>query len=119
MTVRRTVEVAMDISGGLLDIIQIVLRPVLKALDMVKGVITYPVSAVEHHLIDIRMLADVISYTEEGSLHTIFIEYIQDPRGNLGNRAVVEGEIYTLLLGRYPPDYPWKQDPVKARVVVL
>ena len=79
MTVRRPVQVAVDISGSLLDVIQVILRPILKSLNMMEGVIAYPVSAIEHHLINFRVFADIVSYTEEGRLHTIFVEYIQNP----------------------------------------
>ena len=115
VTVRRAKQIALYQLCGFLYIGHIILCPESDTLNMVEGVVAHFMSPVKHHLVDFRVLAYIVANTKEGGLYTIFVESIQNPRGNLGNWSVVEGEIYTLLLGGNSPDYPWKQRSVKER----
>lgn len=109
---RRTEQVTCNILSSYADVPDIIFSSEAYPLQMVMRMISYRMSPVQHHLVDFRILPDIISYTKESSFYLILIQHIQDPRGNLRNRAIIKGKIYRLLFGGDPPDRPGKKNPV-------
>ena len=107
--VRRTEKVGGEVAVGLVDIGDVSLGALLESLEVVEGVVAYAVAALHDHLVLIGMLAHIVAHHEEGGLDVVLVQYIKHPRRHLGNRAVVESEVYGLFRRIHPPACTWVQ----------
>lgn len=91
------------LAGTLTDVVKI--RDVFGAptIQVVHGVIAHYMTGIHNLLKHFGVLADVVSYTKEGSLGIVLFQLLQYPRGNFRNGAVIKGEKNLFFLGRYPP----------------
>lgn len=96
-TVRRAEEVGGEVAVGLVDIGDISFSTFLESLDMVESVVAYAMSALHDHLVLIGVLAHIVAYHEEGGFDAVFVEHIEHPRSDLGNRTIVKGKVYGLF----------------------
>ena len=87
----------------LAGILQIGLCRVLKAPDVVEGVVAHAVSLLHYHPEDIGILADVVAHHEERGLDAVPCQQVEHPGGYRGDGPVVEGEVDGVLFGLYPP----------------
>ena len=96
VAVGRTEKSGRDEGSGLLNVAEVVARPIAQTLDMIKGMIAHTMSPFDDHPENLGVFADIIAYHEESSLHAIAIQNIKNPRRNLGNRSVVESQVNTF-----------------------
>jgi hypothetical protein len=64
----------MDKFISLVGILQIIVTKVFESTYMVKGMVTYPVASVQHHLEFLGVLPDIVAHHEEGSLDLVLIQ---------------------------------------------
>ena len=85
-------------SIGFHDVAQIGGCGNVSALEVVVGVVAHTVSAAFYLLEEFGMAAHVLTDAEKSGFDAVVVERVEHPRGNLGNRSVVESEIDTLFL---------------------
>ena len=91
-SVWRTEEVGFQVDIGLVDISHVRADAMAQSANVVKGVVSQPVSACLDHFEHFGMFANVIAHHEKGGLDAVMIEYVENPRRYLGYRAVVKGQ---------------------------
>lgn len=96
VAVGRTEKSGRDEGSGLLDVAEIIPRPIAQTLDMIKGMIAHTMPPFDDHPKNLGMLADIIANHEESSFHTIAVQDVQDPRRNFGNRSVIKSQVNTF-----------------------
>ena len=101
--VGRTKEVGVEIFVGLLGVLLVFEETVAQAAYMIKGVVAQAVARRAHHLKLFGMLAYIVAHHEEGGVDVVMAQHIKHPRGDLGDGAIVEGEIYGALVGVHSP----------------
>ena len=99
--------------GSFFHVPQVIARQITQTLNMVERMVSEMMAAFNHHPEDIRMLTHIVAYHEERCPDTILVQDIQNPRGHLGNRAIVKGQINAFLLPWNSPDGSGKKKTVK------
>ena len=112
---RRPEQVGVYQFVGSFNVFEIGLGGDYSALHMVHGVVAHTVATAQHLLKQFGMPANIIADHKERGFHAIAVEGVEHPRRNLGNRAIVEGEINTFFLLLYTPHTFRKQHPVEQR----
>ena len=113
MHMRRTKKITLNVCGRIIENRQIVMSKIENEVNMMKGMIKKQMKKIKKNLINFRIFAGIIAHAKKCGFYAILIQYIQYPRGNLGNRTIVKCEIHTFFVCPFPPDYPWKKCPVK------
>ena len=101
--VGRTYIVAVDVGIGFLNVVAVFLDGVSEPDHVVMSVVAYLVTFIDDALIELGMLAHVVTHHEECGLDTERFESIEDEGGSLGNGTVVEGQIDSLLVTIHSP----------------
>ena len=100
----RTEQVGGKITVTLLDVVNVIVVAHTHTADMVEGVVSYVMSALHHHLVDVRVFAHVVTNHEECGLYPILVQDIKYPGSNFGNGSVIEGEINRMVFRVFPED---------------
>ena len=102
-SVRRTEETGVDEVVGLDYILQIFVMRMSESAYVIEGMIAQTMSVRTDKFEQFGVLPHIVAYHEEGSLDTIAVESINQPRSGLGDRTIIEGQIDCLLRGIHPP----------------
>ena len=78
----------------------------LESANVIEGVITYAMTCLYHLTVHLGMLAHIVAHHKEGGLDALVGKHLKDKRRSLGDWAVVEGEIYSLLVTVHSPSSP-------------
>ena len=87
----------------LFGVFQIGFCGVLKSPDVIEGMVANAVTLLHYLTEFVGMLADVVAHHEERGLDIVLRQQIEHPGCHLGDGAIVESEVDSMLLGLYPP----------------
>ena len=102
-SVGRTEEIGAEVAVGLVDIGNVPISMLPESLEVIKSVIAYAVASLDNHLVLVGVLAHIVAHHEEGGFDAVLVQHVEHPRGDLGDGAVVEGEVYGPLRWIHPP----------------
>lgn len=91
---RGAKQIGGEVAICLIGISNVAVGALFVALEVVVGVIAYAMSTLYYHLIFIGVFAYIFAHHEEGRFDVVLIQYVEYPRGNLGDRAIIKGQVY-------------------------
>ena len=95
---------AFDEGVSLLCVVDIGFGEVLQTTQMVEGVIAHLMTLVPYLLIQFGMLTHIVAHHEKGGAGVVFTKRLEDERGRLGYRTIIERQIYRTLVLVHAPD---------------
>ena len=77
--------------------------------EMIHGMIADGVAGINDHVVDIRVLPDIVSDTKESAFGIVTRQYIQNPGGHFRNRTIIKSEVDFFSVRGHFPDKPRKE----------
>ena len=102
-SMRRSEEFRLDQFIGQLHILE-VFDGRCAETNVVERVVAHTVSTSFDVGKQLRIFTHVVAYHKESGFDAVMVERVENPRGGLWDGAVVEGDIYRLLITFHPPD---------------